>query len=841
MGVLEFFGTLVKSNVTSSAIRSDYRSKTEVNHLLIDFNSMIYGALSEVTGSINGLMDEVLTRRFEHKTLKVERILDTFDRYKMSHLVSELDKADGGRVAQIFQEHFTDRYLDNLIISAVVNTLLSMLNTYTHQKALRTLFIAIDGVPSKGKMVEQKQRRYMGSVMHDYEGKILESYKTYLEKLPNYAWSSASSHVGWNRGKITPGTVFMHRLALYLRSETIVAKIKRDRPNLKYIVSDMYEVGEGEKKIVNYVKSNLAHTKDRVYVYSPDADVILLCMLMPIHDLHLLKYNQDFQQYDLIDIPQLKENIAYYINNHSKTLNAKISFDVQRINRDIVCIATLFGNDFVPRIETIKVRSGFQNIMDAYLEALLELQDKKSYLVKGVEPYELSLTFLRVVIKKLLPFENDFIRHNDLYSEYISLGQIKYAFSFQEINRENLVSTYNQFRRNFGDLEHAIRRGEDLYRFETDELFMHALKRCINITIGGSSVNVLYLSNREVLKLIIKQYKETRNFPWVTINLNTFSHSVGDKRHRKETKDKNAYEIDIYKFRHMLDEYRVKFNGENLDLSIKGIPKFYENYFEIDLPWEEKRLPKDAVEVMQHYIEGVCWVFEYYYNDDSYLNTWYYRYEKAPLLKHISMYLDGISHEIFNKIIQGLDAYHVSVEDFFNPLEQYIYVSPMTPAAVGLLPNNYAEFITDTKNPFLKSILINTQEIADRLWPESKSTLVDCRSIPYFNKCIIKSIPRLTARDDLTFLKIMREVEPSPASIRRSKSELNSGWNAVSIIKANERFMRKIKKRVKSSKVSGSKTSRRDRHEDRKEDSNKSRHREAGSKTLRKSVHRTKK
>ncbi len=76
----------------------------------------------------------------------------------------------------------------------------------------------------------------------------------------------------------------------------------------------------------------------------------------------------------------LKSNISYYINNHPDY--SKENFEIDRINRDIVSISTIFGNDFVPKIETINVKKGFQSIMDAYLKTLIELKDKGCFLVK---------------------------------------------------------------------------------------------------------------------------------------------------------------------------------------------------------------------------------------------------------------------------------------------------------------------------------------------------------------------------------------------------------------------------------------------------------------------------
>ena len=51
----------------------------------------------------------------------------------------------------------------------------------------------------------------------------------------------------------------------------------------------------------------------------------------------------------------------------------------------MVYLSTLFGNDFVPKMETINVKAGFQKIMEAYLQTLLELKADKFYLVRIIK------------------------------------------------------------------------------------------------------------------------------------------------------------------------------------------------------------------------------------------------------------------------------------------------------------------------------------------------------------------------------------------------------------------------------------------------------------------------
>lgn len=778
MGVLEFFGTLIKNDITSTSIRTNFTDRMMINHLLMDFNSLIHTGSQRILIDVNVFLQMVLKNLYQQRSINTLVFNEKFEKYKMGHIQKKINQnTDPNDVIKMFQEHFDEAFMDKLIITLVINTVLHIIRTYCHNKSIETVMFAIDGVPSKGKMVEQKQRRYMGAITEGYKQKILVNYQDYLENQDDYIYLATKKAIRWSRNKITPGTAFMDKLVGYLRSDKIQAKLKVNRSKMEIIISDMHEVGEGEKKIVNYVNQYLVNTDESVMVYSPDADMILLCMLLPVKKLYMLRHNQQTSAqankniYDLIDIRLLKSNISYYINNHPNY--AKEEFDMERINNDIVCISTLFGNDFVPKMETINVKQGFQTIMDAYLKTLIQLKDKGYYLVhQNKVGYKLNFSFLKSIFRYLLPYENDFIKHNNLYGQYMTIGQIKYVFDYMEINSENLVSTFNYFRKEYENLKHDIKQNANLIHYETNNQFMTSLKRALVVVMEDQPVNTTYLTNKELTKLLRDFYRKKHDFPWLNINLNTWSHSITDQRHQKLLKDKkpNDYQKEVYRFENMLDEYYTKFNAQPLNLSRAKVPDFYQNYFGIKLSNGE--LTKEANQVMHDYVEGLLWVFNYYFNDMTYVNRWYYQHERAPLMTHILKFLDGVTLDYFNEIMTNLDTYQVTdLKAYFNPIEQLMYVSPMTNDIIKLLPQNYRKYIKSNKlDPFLQVYFLDIDEITERLWREKISSEVDCHSIIYFNKCLVSSIGKPTLNDDKLFLQAVRKIKPTDISKKRSES-----------------------------------------------------------------------
>jgi hypothetical protein len=438
-------------------------------------------------------------------------------------------------------------------------------------------------------------------------------------------------------------------------------------------------------------------------------------------------------------------------------------------------LSTLFGNDFVPKMESLNVKKGFQNIMDAYLKTLLKYEDKQTYLVKvnGKGDFNLSFIFLKEVIRALLPEEDDFIKNNHLYNQYINFGQIRNIFDYQELTSENVLRVTAEFRQEYEDLKNLIKNNGNYAYFRTHDQFMDSLKKAINVNIDGQSVNTSYLTNDQMIDLLTSYYKKHRDFPRVNVSLKVFSRKSTDFHHKSDIKDLNNYEKEVYKFNNMLDEYFIKFNGQPLDLSKNKIESYYKTYFDIKLFTTDRKLTPEAIELMHSYLEGLLWVFNYYFNDTSYVNKWYYVHERSPLLRHFLMFLDIITYEYFKEVFNGLQKYQVTdLKTYFNPIEQLIYVSPMTTEMIKLLPSNYRNFISsDDLDPFLKHYFIDIKDIVNRSWKEPIATDIDCRGIMFFNKCLIKAIHRPDANDDKQFLKAIRKVQPSKISKRRSQSE----------------------------------------------------------------------
>ena len=236
------------------------------------------------------------------------------------------------------------------------------------------VFIAFDGVAPVAKLSQQRDRRYKSwytaQIQRDIEG---AGYKE-----------------AWNTSAITPGTNFMRRL-----NEEVVEYFDKKMHNnsnkggstLEYIISSSSEPGEGEHKILDYMRTypEYHNSRDTVtLVYGLDADLIMLTLnhLHITKNLYLFRETPEFiKSVDstldantdyLLDIPELAASIVKYIHNVGDTpdTNPKDTTDTNRIT-DYILMCFLLGNDFMPHFPALNIRTvGIDILLNVYRETL---------------------------------------------------------------------------------------------------------------------------------------------------------------------------------------------------------------------------------------------------------------------------------------------------------------------------------------------------------------------------------------------------------------------------------------------------------------------------------------
>ena len=574
MGIERFFSSIEENNITNLENNFTYKlnKKVDTDIFLIDFNSIIHVTSSVVVSDLNYILYQII-----NKSYKNNKVIGLFKTYDIQlELNDELSY-------QGFLKLFDIDTLNNLILDKVKEFLINMLNNFIVKNDLKCLYLAIDGVPNKSKMLEQKKRRYMGAIINELKNKIFKEHETDLMANNINRYLYEKHKLVWSKIYISPGTQFMNNLNTLLSSKNFIKEIKSICPKLTdYIVSSSDEFGEGEKKIIDYSYTNNKY--NNVTIYSPDSDMTLLCLILndKVKNIKILRHNQQANNYDLVDIDLLKKNIFNYVSNsikitkQEKERDNNINLNLTSVINDIVFVLTIFGNDFLPKIESFNVKYDFDTIIDKYITMLLN--SNFNYIINK---NTINQKMFTEMIRILHLDEGGNLQKTYMASHYQNYDKLKKImgttqsdFTKDMINfLEKLKLLNDQIKNNNININKWI---------IDDKLFISKLMKLTKLQLNYNSQP----GSHEFLDNYIKYYKKNNRLPEVAIILKKYSKSLKNPHHGSKLEKVvqnidsnlkiNKYDEEIYKLDNMLDEYTNKLNAQSLDLGYVSVdPKTY--------------------------------------------------------------------------------------------------------------------------------------------------------------------------------------------------------------------------------------------------------------------------
>lgn len=230
---------------------------------------------------------------------------------------------------------------------------------------LDTVYIALDGVPPRAKMEQQRSRRFHSVCKKKKALNINTKYGNHLDKT-NYNFNLDTN-------MITPGTIFMKELSLAIRKHL---SNNNFYDNKKVIFSDSSMPGEGEHKILDYIRENNINEDDNIIIYGLDGDLIMLSLVSQRSNLYLLReavqyggYAKHFEghKYLFLNIDNLYKSILLEFQS-----SMVFELDYEKGHRyidDYIFLCFILGNDFVPKIHWYSLYDGgHDKLINIYFE-----------------------------------------------------------------------------------------------------------------------------------------------------------------------------------------------------------------------------------------------------------------------------------------------------------------------------------------------------------------------------------------------------------------------------------------------------------------------------------------
>ena len=258
-------------------------------------------------------------------------------------------------------EEYSENNVNKLNIERkMINEVLNYIHKLVSMCEPSLLYIAIDGVAPCAKMNQQRLRRYKTI----YEKKLHNKIKS-EENIETNTFD-------WNTNAISPGTEFMDKLSKEIKREIMT---NPDYNSIKVYFSDAYVPGEGEHKILEFIKNN--KFDGNLIIYGLDADLIILSFVSHKPNIYLLREALSFGKpihgkFLYLDIDNLKYYIVKDLQEQIMLLDPTLLFDMDKLNNlldDYIFISFLIGNDFLPHLLAYDLRhNGLTLLLEKYIE-----------------------------------------------------------------------------------------------------------------------------------------------------------------------------------------------------------------------------------------------------------------------------------------------------------------------------------------------------------------------------------------------------------------------------------------------------------------------------------------
>lgn len=287
----------------------------------------------------------------------------------------------------------------NDIYFSIINFIDSLVDL---AKPKQMLYLAIDGVAPRSKINQQRSRRFLSK----------ESSK---EKLINKKKLELNLNIfNFDKNSISPGTEFMYNLSLFLQ-EQIKLRKNNTWQHIKVILSDSNDPGEGEHKIMNYIRTltnnNLHHV-----IFGNDSDLFMLGLSSHLDNFLIMREQyKNNKMCEICNSPSHKfnnceGNIKKIIKTHEfiyadvyilkkylvKDLNIDNNYKDNNLIDDWIFLCFFVGNDFLPHLHVMEINENAINLLMIIYKKYLKILNQ--YLTLDTT---INYEFIKLIMEEL--------------------------------------------------------------------------------------------------------------------------------------------------------------------------------------------------------------------------------------------------------------------------------------------------------------------------------------------------------------------------------------------------------------------------------------------------------
>ncbi|EAS32368.3 5'-3' exoribonuclease 2 [Coccidioides immitis RS] len=540
----------------------------------------------------------------------------------------------------------------------------------------KLLMIAVDGVAPRAKMNQQRSRRFRSA----QEAKEADEKKAEFAKLlrqqnrgkGDMEIAEEVVQKTWDSNVITPGTPFMDILSAALRY-WVAYKLNTDPAweKVKIIISDATVPGEGEHKIMEFIRSQRScpehDANTRHVIYGLDADLIMLGLATHEPHFRVLREDVFFQESKArtchlcgqqghvaeactgkakekngeFDEKQRGTPLKPFIWLHVSVLreylaaemyvpNQPFPFDLERALDDWVFMCFFVGNDFLPHLPSLEIRENGIDTLIAIWRDNIPLMG--GYLTQDGN---VDLKRAQLILQGLAKQEDAIFRRRRQTEER------RNANAKRRKEQERQREEENARKRPRHSLENepagpSPRRGKDmdgiapanmpLFIPSKGELPRAERELTHAMVVNRGAIYKANMANKSAAAALKSQLISGASEMSVEVSTSTSANDVSPSALGKRKAD--ALETDNTTEQEDSErppQEQDELPADSVRLWEQGYAdRYYEQKFHVD--------PKDIEfrhKVARAYVEGLCWVLLYYFQGCPSW-TWYYPYHYAP-------------------------------------------------------------------------------------------------------------------------------------------------------------------------------------------------------------------